>query len=173
MSYAFPKDQESGSEVTLSNGVTYQYSEAKNRWGVKGVEGDISSSLYARRTVTLHSSKEGSGWFNEGNMVGDTDFETNTGMPKYISKFTFKYLYDNYARKVRVRDYGFGNEIMIEMRDTDNGSLLFKGSGVTGYSMGGHTFVIEVGDILSAKDYARPAEGRHYLVSISGLYKTE
>ena len=173
MSYAFPKDQPDGTEIELANGVIYKYSEAKNRWSVKDVEVDIPPAMYARRTLTLHTSKTGSGWFNEASARSDTDFATNTGMPQYISKFTFRYLYDNYARKVRVRDYGFGNEIMIEMRNTDDGLLLFKGTGVTGYPTGGNDFVIEVGDILFAKNYSRPAEGRHYLVSIAGLYKTE
>ena len=39
MSYSFPLNQPDGTEVTLANGVTYQYDKANDRWLVKSVPG--------------------------------------------------------------------------------------------------------------------------------------
>ena len=40
MSYSFPTNQPDGTQVTLANGVTYQYDLANDRWLVRSVQGD-------------------------------------------------------------------------------------------------------------------------------------
>ena len=41
MSYSFPTNQPDGTQVTLANGVTYQYDLANDRWLVRSVQGDV------------------------------------------------------------------------------------------------------------------------------------
>ena len=43
MSYSFPLNQPDGTEVTLANGVTYQFDAANDRWLVKSVHDDSIS----------------------------------------------------------------------------------------------------------------------------------
>ena len=43
MSYSFPKDAKDADTVTLENGATYQYEDAKDRWMVKSVDGKDNS----------------------------------------------------------------------------------------------------------------------------------
>ena len=45
MSYAFDKNAKDGDTVTLENGVTYQYEEAKDRWMVLSVDGDDDGEI--------------------------------------------------------------------------------------------------------------------------------
>ena len=40
MSYSFPLNQPDGTQVTLANGVTYQYDQANDRWLVRSVQND-------------------------------------------------------------------------------------------------------------------------------------
>ena len=51
MSYAFPKGQPNGTEIELSNGVTYKYDAIKNTWGVEGVDGQLINKTYIDRAV--------------------------------------------------------------------------------------------------------------------------
>ena len=52
MSYTFPKNQEDGTEIKLSNGVTYVYDASKKSWEVlsTGVE-TVSSELFTLSSV--------------------------------------------------------------------------------------------------------------------------
>ena len=52
MSYAFPKDQPDGTEVELANGVTYKYSEAKNRWAVASINNDLAEMYVSKISGT-------------------------------------------------------------------------------------------------------------------------
>ena len=50
-SYSFPLDQPDGTEVTLANGVTYQYDQANDRWLVKSTEtlDEVMDERYVNR----------------------------------------------------------------------------------------------------------------------------
>ena len=111
MSYAFPKDQPDGTEVELANGVTYRYSQAKNRWAVADVannfeelyvskiasaQQDMNAPLSAK-FVYAGDSQKSNGMQGRGKIIkmvtggliaANFAFERHYGQPSSRTKFT-------------------------------------------------------------------------------------
>ena len=96
MSYAFPKDQPDGTEVELSNGVIYKYSDAKNRWAVKSIVPDID---HVTKSYVINAVK--------GHLVSaGRTFQGYSGFPTSTSKFTTDNAQPGMVTKIYMhRDY--------------------------------------------------------------------
>lgn len=111
MSYAFPKNQPDGTEVELANGVTYKYSQAKNRWAVadvannfeelyvskiSGTQQDMNAALKANYVYAKDSGRDDGMQGRKkiismikGGMVSTYhSFEKHYGQPSSTAKFT-------------------------------------------------------------------------------------
>lgn len=89
MSYAFPKDQPDGTEVELSNGVTYRYSEAKNRWSVKSIlpDADQVTKSYVTNAIKGHLVSAGRTFQGySGYPTSESKFTTNSARPGSVTK---------------------------------------------------------------------------------------
>ena len=92
MSYAFPKDQPDGTEVELANGVTYRYSEPKNRWGVMSVASDLPDINLvtkdyvdeAAKGVRVSAGRTFQGY--SGYPTSTSNFTTNSAQPGSVKK---------------------------------------------------------------------------------------
>ena len=77
MAYAFDKDAKDGDTVTLENGVTYKYEEAKDRWVVLSVG---EGSGIARRGFAPHLFQMRGGFeITDGKVVGYPENPNGTG----------------------------------------------------------------------------------------------
>ena len=117
MSYAFPKDQPDGTEVELANGVTYKYSEAKNRWAVAGVNND---QIIKMITGGLVAANFGFEW-NAGKPTSRTKFTANNTDPRKISKL---YMHRDFMEDFITKDgYVFKNPGIISIQDASSNNV--------------------------------------------------
>ena len=87
MSYAFPKGQPNGTEIELSNGVTYKYDAIKNTWGVQGVEGQLINKKYIDTAVGGSTVGAGRKFSGVNVMPSSSNyFATDAAQPKDVKK---------------------------------------------------------------------------------------
>ena len=88
MSYSFPKDQANGTEIQLSNGVTYKYNALKKTWGVEDVAGGGSVSKLYIDTAVAGSTVGAGRKFSGVNVMPSSSnyFATDAAQPKDVKK---------------------------------------------------------------------------------------
>jgi len=87
VSYAFPKKQPNGTEITLENGVTYKYDSIKNTWGVQGVEGQLINKEYIDTAVGGNAVGAGRKFSGVNVMPSSSNyFATDSAQPGNVKK---------------------------------------------------------------------------------------
>ena len=87
MSYSFPKDQANGTEIELSNGVTYKYDSIKNTWGVESVEGQLLNKAYIDKAVEGNTVGAGRKFSGVNVMPSNSNyFATDAAQPGDVKK---------------------------------------------------------------------------------------
>jgi len=87
MSYSFPKGQPNGTEIELSNGVTYKYDSIKNTWGVESVEGQLLNKAYIDNAVSGNAVGAGRKFSGVNVMPSSSNyFATDAVQPKDVKK---------------------------------------------------------------------------------------
>ena len=108
--FAFDKDAKDGDTVTLENGVTYQYEEAKDRWMVLSVGGSTSRSGFKPHLFQLRGSFE----ITDGKVVGYPENPKGTG--KQSRDFFDDLEYASYPGVYHISDW----EGQIGVNDNDD-----------------------------------------------------
>lgn len=101
MSYTFPKNQEDGKKIKLSNGVTYVYDASKKSWEVLSTGAETVSS----ETFTLSSVGRSFYFYNTTEPPYSNQFTCAQTSTRYNIEWHLYNLFDNKGDMVFIKDY--------------------------------------------------------------------
>ena len=171
MSYTFPKNQEDGKKIKLSNGVTYVYDASKKSWEVMSTGAETVSP----ETFTISSAGRSFYFYNTAEPPYTSQFTCAQTSTRYNTEWHIYNLFDNKGDMVFIKDYVPTTATVWEIYSGSSNPELRVRTTIKNWQTSNRSdtriMFNASGPSPSAYDGVNLAHGGKYCVSLSNLQK--